>query len=348
MRSRTPFAVLCMTPFLVSGAYAQFTPGHIFVSIHQDESCLNGKDGIIEIDPTTGQWSIFADADDGICKISGLRFTPDNRRLLCLNTNSPGTVSGSILSFSPDGTHEVILDGSDGLGNPSGGNGLAFDADGNLYVVDFGFLTILRFPADGSSSTVFADLADGVNWSGALDFAPNGDLFYIGRDAAGPIRITPEGVGSVFDSLPDGGISLVFDRRGILFVAAHTNELGTSLYRYDNGDPSTRRILATGFKGFKGHAAITLSPDETTVYLADQTLKVYAIDVNDGTTTVVADLLDAIVLGHLPHGIAVYAPNVIPAVSPWGIVATGVLLLFSGIVVLRRRTTPVCIGACRA
>ena len=73
------------------------------------------------------------------------------------------------------------------------------------------------------------------------------------------------------------------------------------------------------------------------MYLADQTLKVYAIDVNDGTTTVVSDLSGAIALGHLPHGIAVYAPSVIPAVSPWGIVATGALLLSSAIVVLRRR-----------
>ena len=338
MRSRTPFAVLCMTLFLVSGAYAQFTPGHIFVAVHQSESCLNGKDGIIEIDPTTGQWSVFADAADGICKISGLRFTPDNQRLLCLNTESPGTNLGSILAFSPDGTHEVILDESDGLLSPSGGNGLAFDTDGDLYVVDFAVGAVLRFPANGGSSTIFADGADGVNFSGALDFAPTGDLFYIGRDAAGVIRITPEGVGSVFDSLPDGGISLVFDRRGTLFVAAHTNESGTSLYRYDNGDPASRRILATGFDGTKIHAAITLSPDENTVYLADQTFKVYAIDVNDGTTTVVADFFDAgPVVGILPHGIAVYAPSVIPAVAPWGIVAMAALLISSAIIVLRRR-----------
>ena len=140
MRSRTPLAVLCTTLLLVSGASAQFTPGHIFVAVHQGESCLHGEDGIIEIDPTTGQWSIFADGADGICDISGLRFTPDNRRLLCLNADSPGTNLGSILAFSPDGTHEVILDGSDGLGTPTGGNGLAFDADGNLYVVDSGLL----------------------------------------------------------------------------------------------------------------------------------------------------------------------------------------------------------------
>ena len=204
MKSLASLAVLCTTFFLVRSVHAQFTPGHIYVAVHQGKSCIIGEDGIIEIDPTTGQWSVFADQADGICGISGLRFTPDNRRLLCLNTDSPGTVLGSIFSFSPDGTHEVILDGSDGLGSPNGGNGLAFDADGNLYVVDFAFLLVHRFPADGGSSTVFADLADGVNWSGALDFAPNGDLFYIGRDAAGPIRITPEGVGSVFDALPAG------------------------------------------------------------------------------------------------------------------------------------------------
>ena len=337
MRSRTPFAVLCMTPFLVSSVHAQFTPGHIFVSIQESEACNFSEDAIIEIDPSTGQWSIFADSADGICMTNGLRFTPDNGRLLCLNYNSPGTVSGSIIAFSPDGTPEVILDGSDGLASPSGGNGLAFDADGNLYVVDAAFFTVHQFPADGGSASVFADSGDGITGTGALDFAPNGDLFYIGRDAAGVIRITPEGVGSVFDLLPQG-ISLVFDRRGNLFVTAHANELGTTLYRYDNGDPSTRRILADGFDGFKNHGPITLSPDETKVYLVDQTFKVYAIDVNDGTTSVVADFSDfPFTFGIIPHGIAVYAPSVIPAVSPWGVAVTGALLLSSGIVVLRRR-----------
>ncbi len=319
---------------------AKFTYGHIFVSVQAGKPCLNGEDAILEIDPVTGEWSLFADSKDGLCRTTGLRFTPDGRRLLCLNADSPGTAYGSIQSFNSQGAGEVILGRDDGLATPIGGNGLAFDAEGNLYVIENSELIILRFPASGGPPTVFADAADGIGWPGALDFAPNGDLFHIGRFAEGPIRITPQGVGSVFDTLPNG-ISLVLDRRGNLFVSALGPESGTVLYRYDNGDPKSRRVLASGFIGSTGHVPLALSPDESAVYVTDLTLKVYAVDVNDGATTVIADFSDAALAFEAPydgvHGIAVYAPASIPAVSHWGVVLLTLLLASAATVVIQRR-----------
>ena len=318
-----------------------FTYGHIFISVQAGEpGCLNGEDAILEIDPVTGEWSFLADRADGLCRTTGLRFTSDGRRLLCLNADSPGSASGNVQSFNPLGASEIILDQADGLSNPLGGNGLVFDAEGNLYVVDSLFSAILRFSPEGGPASVFADGADGITGGGALDFGPNGELFYIGHSADGVIRITPDGVASVFDELSNGS-SLVFDRRGNLFVTAEDVDLGWVLFRYDDGDPVTRRVLASGFVGFRDHLPLDLSPDETHVYLTDLTHKVYAVDVNDGTTTEVADFSGvASAFGtpfHGAHGIAVYAPAFIPTVSQWGIVSLILLLASAGAILVRRR-----------
>ena len=347
MRSRTPFAVLFMTPYLVSGAYAQFTPGHIFVAVQHQEPCrVDFPEVIVEIDPDTGDMSVFADFDDGICSITGLRFTPDNRRLLALNAGPSSGGSGWIQAFNSDGTSEVILDWTDGLGRPFGVNGLAFDATGDLYVADPPFRTIWRFPGGIGPGVVFADAADGISTRLAgLDFAPNGDLFY-GTDADNSIlRINPDGVAFVFDpDAPRPASAMAIDRAGNIFIGHG----GGFIFRYDNGAPNSLRVLASGF--LPGALALAVSPDQSVVYFAEQEGKVYSVDAEDGTTTLLADMSDlpfAVSSLH-PLGMAVYTPNVIPAVSPWGIVAMIVLLLFGGIVVLRRRTTPVCVGVCSA
>ena len=334
MRNHTWLAVLCTTLFLVSSVHAQFTPGHIFVSVQHSEPCrIDFPEVIVEIDPTTGDMSIFADFDDGLCNATGLRFTPDGRRLLLLNYRRSG-IGGWIQAFNPDGTSEVFLDGSDGIARPSGKNGLAFDAVGDLYVVDSGTSKIMRFPESTGPGVVFADGTDGIIGRGALDFAPNGDLFYASEPAETIIRINPDGVASVFD--PDAPINIhtmAMDRAGNMFIGVG----GGAILRYDNTDPTTLRFLATGFN--QGAMALVVSPHQSVVYFAERDGKVYSVDAKDGTTTLLATMSELpFAIGSLhPTGMAVYAPYVIPAVSPWGVVAMGVLLLSSGIVVLRRR-----------
>ena len=322
MRSRTPFAVLCMPFFLVSGAHAQFTPGHIFVSVQSSEPCrAEFAEAIFEIDPTTGDVSIFADRDDGICGVNGLRFTPDGTRLLTLNSGPSGGGSSSIRAFNPDGTSEVILDGSDGISSPLGVNGLAFDKAGDLYVVNAGNHRIMRFPGGVGPGVVFADVTDGISRPGALDFAPNGDLFYA-SDSDNPIlRISPDGVASIFDSdAPRPLSSLAIDRAGNLFVGHR----GGYIFRYDNGVPNSLRALASGFD--QGAMPLAVSPDQSVIYFAEKHGKVYRVDAEDGTTTLLADMsvfplfFDIIA----PLGMAVFAPpppEPIPAVSHWGVIA---------------------------
>ncbi len=339
------FLAMVATGLLPGAARAggeQFTPGHVFVSVHEPDPCdFGGREAIVEIDPATGAASVFADSDDGICALSGLRFTPDGERLLALNAGHllPENDNGWVQEFAPDGTSTLILDQSDGLARPFGANGLAFDSAGNLYVLNTLTSTILKFLRDGGPGTVFADGGDGIVGRGALDFARNGDLFYCGDLAGVIIRITPGGQSSVFDTLPAPS-SLAFDAHGNLFVMAGQAGVGTTLYRYDNADPNSRRILAQGFAGASGvPEPITLSADGTVLYFLELWGKLYAIDAEDGTRTVLTDLTDllsGVMVGVVPDGITLYAPEQIPATSEWGIVLMILVFLTVGTLVLNR------------
>ena len=327
-----------------------FTPGHIFVSVLEPEPCdqgLNGREAIIEIDPTTGEMSIFADSDDGICIVTGLRFTPDGSRLLLLNGGHLFPFDkGWIQAFKPDGTSEVILDGSDGLARPVGSNGLAFDSRGDLYVVQNQVSAILRFPADGGPGTVFADASDGIRVRGALDFAPNGDLFYASDPANTIIRVNPDGVGSVFDpEAPTNTHTMAIDRAGNIFIGVG----GGAILRYDHGDPNRLRFLATGFN--QGAMALAVSPDQSAVYFAENLGKVYSVDAEDGTTTLLVDMSELPFTDTLhPHGMAVFdppPPEPIPTVNHWGVISLALAILVLFRLAYRRSFRPGAIVVCR-
>lgn len=282
-------------------AQEQFNHGDIFITLAQGKGCrYGGEEMILRIDPATWEGSAFAIFGDGLCNASGLRFHPDAQRLFVMNgTLAPlgGPLGGGIISFAPNGESEILYDGDDGLSDLFGSNGVAFDTDENLYVVSAS--GILRFPVDGGPATVFA--SNGISSRGALDFAPNGDLFHGSHGADAVIRITPDGEVSVFDPLTVA-TSLVFDRMGNLFVVA-----GPTVFRYDAGDPDARRVLASGFGAIHGGGnTLTFSPDESSLYMAafvDQS--VYAIDPENGATELVFDLA-AWGPGPEPRGLAVY------------------------------------------
>jgi sugar lactone lactonase YvrE len=190
---------------------------------------------------------------------------------------------GWIQAFNADGTSEVILNQSDGLVRPAGANGLAFDANGNLYVANYNS-RILRFPSGGGPAEIFADQQDGLVGPGALDFAPNGELFYGGGLSEVVIRIMSTGEATVFDDPPFDPASLAFNPRGTLFVSTFAFQI----YRYDNADPGSRRSLAT----FPyGPPVLAMSSDRATLYAADYATElIYTVDPDTGATALVADV----------------------------------------------------------
>ena len=155
MKGTFPFLAAAMALVFAGVARGEhsFAYGHVFVSATAGEGCFSspvGAEAIVAIDPTIGAMSVFADNDDGLCFVSGLRFTPDGQSLLALNAGhlSP-TENGWVQAFNPDGSSKILFDESDGLWRPYGANALAFDAAGNLYVLNSNASTILRFPAAG-------------------------------------------------------------------------------------------------------------------------------------------------------------------------------------------------------
>ena len=284
-------------------AQEQFNHGDIFVSLLQGEGgCdFGAPESIVRIDPQTGAASVFATRENGLCSASGLQFTPDAQRLAVTNYRSfvPPRL-GSVMLFDPGGAGQVVLDGDDGLFRPFGANALAFDTDGDLYVVNTATNTIVRFPGGSGPGIVFADADDGIRGRGALDFAANGDLFYCGDLADAIIRITPDGVSLVFDPIGNP-YSLVFDHSENLFVVS-----GPTVYRYDNVDANSRQMVATGFLGSSGEPKpLAFSPDENILYLALLPGLIYAIDPQSGASKLLVDLADSGNLG-LPRGMTVY------------------------------------------
>jgi hypothetical protein len=289
--------------WLIGGALPRentgFVHGHIFVAVTEAEACdFGGREWIVEIDPDTGIWSVFADSDDGLCVVSGLRFTPDGSRLLAANAGHllPSNDGGWIQAFNPDGTSEVILDASDGLNRPFGGNCVAFDSGGDLYVVSAQNNRILRFPRDGSPAVVFADVSDGINGRGALEFSPFADLFYSAASGGDIRRINPAGQATFFTR--PGFPSIAIDDEENLFAGSG------GVVRWDGPGPilATGRILADGFNA----GVIALSADAELVYLAEQPGRLHTIDAESGAASLLADFS---ALSALPRGATVYIPD---------------------------------------
>ena len=189
--------------WLVPGVCAgQFVPGHVFVAESSGKLCMQqeiyGHDRIWEIDPETGEGTLFVEIPDDMCGfLTGLAFTLDGTRL-----RASSWTQSWILEFDSEGKMTIALDFTDGIACPWGFNNLAYDAHGNFYVVNKCTRNILWFPADGGPPTVFADATEGVSDGGAIAFAADGDL-YMAHFLEGTSRlrrITPDGNAFPFDN----------------------------------------------------------------------------------------------------------------------------------------------------
>lgn len=303
MSIRLPLVILPLIA-LASDALAQteFVRGHIYVAMNdraEGDCNFDGMDWILRIAPESGTVEVFADTTDGLCDVNGLRFTPDGTKLLALTEAYYGNYAGYVLAFNPDGTSEIILDSSDGV-MFAGSNALAFDMGGDLYLL--GYPSILRYDGVSGPPSAFTDpMQSLINTKGALEFAPNGDL-YFGPQNGSILRFTPDGQPSVFDTV--GTNSLTVDQFGNVSTVR-----GGSIFRYDCGNPSSKIPILTGLNS-STHSAVAFSADASILY-AGVPCFVYAVDPTNGNYSVIADLRHLQTQpGCRIRGMTVFAPTV--------------------------------------
>jgi len=232
---------------LGGAAFAEFTPGHVFVSYPAGKLCAGGFatwDQIWEIDPATGENRLFVELSGDDCGIvSGLAFTPDGSRL-----RASLLLKNQIVEFDSQGRMTVLYDSTDGISGPFGFNNLAYDRQQppNFYVLNAGTGKILRFPPDGGAPTVFADSSDGILGRGAIAFAPDGDMYFANLAGGWYVqRITPEGDGFLFEDYGNliCPVAVTADDAGSVYIGlTRTNGQG-DLLRYEAGDPASKELL---------------------------------------------------------------------------------------------------------
>ena len=119
--------------------------------------------------------------------------------------------SGSVFRFTPAGGKTTF---ATGLGNPAG---LAFDAQGNLFVGnDAG--TIIKISPAGVK-TVFAS---GLNMPFGVAFDANGNLFEADEGSGSVFKFTPTGAKTTFATGLSSPAGLAFDQSDNLFVSDFT------------------------------------------------------------------------------------------------------------------------------
>ncbi len=335
MKSKQFVGMAAWLALVVGGAaYGQFTPGHVFVSYPATDFCSHGikRDQIWEIDPETGDASLFAELSPEECGfLSGLAFTPDGTRL-----RASLWIKQQILEFDAQGNMSVALDSSDGITGPRGTNNMTYHSNGDFYVVA-GASRIMRFPPGGGAGTIFADSNDGLISGGPIAFTADGDL-YFGNQELGNflLRITPEGDASLFEDYGNtlDITAITSDDAGNLYVGV-VGTVTNEIYRYDAANPWSKTVLASGGPFVLGFA-MAMSPDQTQIYVATTTDELFALDPVNGAFTLLADLTQEGV--SVPAGIAVAPPpGPIPAVSAWGMITMTLALFTAGTLLIMRR-----------
>jgi sugar lactone lactonase YvrE len=129
-------------------------------------------------------------------------------------SNTGGASGGLIVEVSPNGTAVTTFDRT----NFSSPKGLAFNADGNLLVVDENLNTLTSLSSD-DTATVLLDSAFGSPQFSAFDSV--GNLYVTNRSGQSVTKVTPDGVTSTFVDRAKGLLSpegIAFDASGTLYV----------------------------------------------------------------------------------------------------------------------------------
>src|SRR6266511_3200917 len=168
----------------------------------------------------------------------------------------------TIFKFTPDGTRIVFVTGV----RLSEGNGIAFDAADNLFVLSPSGEyhvsgTILKFSPDGTQST----FATGVGLPYSLAIDPSGNLFVSDWDTGSIYKITPKGEKSTFATTEIAAKILACDQAGNLFAGV---PLKHSIFKYEPG--GAKSDFATGI------TVSTLTIDKAgNVYVGDTGNTIY-------------------------------------------------------------------------
>ncbi len=245
---------------VVGPAGLAFGPaGFLYVSNQLSVFVPGAPDSIVKVHPTTGVVMPFIVLPTGYVP-AGLRFGPDGDLYVCRNGGqAAGAGTGAVDRY--DGvTGEFLGAVVKKLTQPTG---LVFDADGNLYISNFGEGTIVkarrRSSLAGSTFTLVPAGGGGLVSPAGLQVGPDG-LLYVTDLLVGAVRVYNTKSGAhVGDFVPPGGAlnnefpsDLIFDRRGQVLVAnlgaSFTEPLGNvKAFNADTGQYI--RDFATGIVG---------------------------------------------------------------------------------------------------
>lgn len=323
-----------------TSAGAQFTPGHIFVSDPAGKFCSGPPrpwDRIWEIDPDTGQVSLFAELADEWCGlVSGLAFTPDGTKLRVAQ------YFNRILELDAAGNPTILLDGTDGINAPFGPNCITFDRQGDFYVSVFG--RILRFAPGSDIGEVYADEQSEPILGGSpgpITVDLSGSLYFgtVSQQLSRLFQFQGPHMGTVFDTynnvVPK---SLVADSCGSIFLglAYGGGESNPQIVRYSSGDAGSKVVLADGTMGIGAEPTIALDPTESFLYVLAVGRTVGTLSTAGGMLTTIAELPQARDIVGIavvpvlapPDGIAPCLQP-IPTLSTWGLAVLVLLLLIA-------------------
>jgi len=191
--------------------------------------------------------------------------------------NSARNVGGTVSQISPAGVVNTYANVSL---TPEGG--LAFDANGNLYVGCSTFGRILKFTPSGTVST----FASGFGNPQGLAFDGKGNL-YVANQISGTIsKITPAGVVSTFASGLSSPTGLAFAGNGNLYVACG-NKVSTV---------TPAGVVSTFAGGFQLTGGIAFDTNGN-LYLANRTGTISEVTPAGVVSTFASELID-------PQGLA--------------------------------------------
>lgn len=138
--------------------------------------------------------------------------SPSRRTVLAQAIALPFALSGRASAAAPQRLFDEV----------NSAVGMDFDAQGNLFVAEWGARRISRFAPDGARTT----FAQGLSGPSGLAIAPDGAIFVASYSSDLIWRFTPDGHRSTYVSGLATPAGLSFDRAGRLMVAnRRTNEI---------------------------------------------------------------------------------------------------------------------------